>query len=102
MPISAIVGKDVFSINGRILNNWGDGDPVKLDVPEDLATMTTGKQGNTIYGYNYKGKNIKAELRLILGSPDDQFLNGLLPLQQPAFRLQPLVELCMRNCSEQA
>jgi hypothetical protein len=78
MPIAASVGKDVFSLNGRILNNWGDGDVVKLDIPEDLSTMSTGKQGNTIYGYNYKGKNIKIEIRLILGSADDQFIQGLL------------------------
>ena len=78
MSIAAVVSKDTISINGRQLNNWADGDVAKLDIPEVLANMTTGKQQNTIYAYSYKGKNAKLELRLIAGSSDDQFLNGLL------------------------
>ena len=76
--ISAVCSKDTISINGRQLNNWADGDVAKLDIPEVLANMTTGKSQNTIYAYSYKGKNGKLEIRLIAGSPDDQFLNGLL------------------------
>lgn len=78
MSIAAVVSKDTISINGRQLNNWADGDVAKLDMPEVLANMTTGKQQNTIYAYSYKGKNGKLEIRLIAGSADDQFLNGLL------------------------
>ena len=78
MAIAVVVSRDTISINGRQLHNWADGDVAKLDIPEVLSNMTTGKNQNTIYAYSYKGKNAKLELRLILGSPDDQFLNGLL------------------------
>ena len=78
MSIAAVVSKDTISINGRQLTNWADGDVAKLDIPEVLTNMTTGKNQNTIYAYSYKGKNAKLELRLIVGSADDQFLNGLL------------------------
>jgi len=78
MSIAATVSKDTISINGRILNDWADGDVAKLDMPEMLSSMMTGKDKNTIYGYSYKGKNTKLEIRLIAGSSDDQFLNGLL------------------------
>jgi hypothetical protein len=78
MSVSAVVSNDTVSINGRILRDWADGDIAKLDMPEVLTNMTTGKDENTIYAYSYKGKNAKMELRLIQGSSDDQFLNGLL------------------------
>ena len=78
MSIAAVTGMDTISINGRILRNFADGDTAKLDMPDMLTMMSTGKNQNTIYSYNYKGKNTKMELRLIAGSSDDQFLNALL------------------------
>jgi hypothetical protein len=78
MSISAVTSKDTITINGRILRNFADGDTAKLDIPEMLTNVTTGKNQNSIYAYNYKGKNAKMEIRLIAGSSDDQFLNALL------------------------
>lgn len=78
MSVAAVTSKDTISINGRIFRNFADGDTAKLDMPEMLTNMTTGKNQNSIYAYNYKGKNAKMELRLIAASSDDQFLNALL------------------------
>lgn len=93
MSISALVGKDVLIINGRQLRNFSDGDTIKIEGSEALTQMTTGKNQNTIYAYSYKGKNMKLECRLIMGSSDDQFLVGLLQQYNqnpPAFPLMTM------------
>lgn len=93
MSINALVGKDVLIINGRQMRNFSDGDTIKIEPTEPLVQMTTGKNQNTIYAYSYKGKNMKMECRFIIGSADDQFLNGLLQqLNQnpPAFSLMTM------------
>lgn len=93
MSIAALVGKDVLIINGRQMRNFSDADTIKIESTEPLVQMTTGKNQNTIYAYSYKGKNMKLEIRIILGSSDDQFLIGLLQqLNQnpPAFSLMSM------------
>ena len=78
MPIVAVTSKDSIKINGRLLTTFADGDNAKITIPNELVNLKTGKNGNTIYGYNYQGLNGELELRLIRGGSDDQFLNGLL------------------------
>jgi len=78
MSISAVTSKDVLNINGRQMRNFADGDVIKLDPTEPLTNVTTGKDQNSIYAYNYKGKNMKLEFRLIIGSADDQYMVALL------------------------
>ncbi len=79
--IFVMTGSDTMSVNGRVLtgqadDNWGD-----LKFPNPVANMKTGKNGNTLYGFNATGKNCEQTLRLIRGCDDDQFLNGLLQQQ---------------------
>ena len=78
MSINVVTSKDVLNINGRQLANFADGDVIKFDPTEPLTNMTTGKDNNTIYAYNYKGKNMKLEFRLLINSSDDQYMLALL------------------------
>jgi hypothetical protein len=79
--IYVLTGSDTMSINGATLigqadDNWGD-----LKFPNPIANMKTGKNGNTLFGFNATGKNCEQTLRLLRGSSDDQILNGLLQQQ---------------------
>lgn len=75
---TSLTGKDTIIINGRVLNDFADGDTCKLDYPNDLSVIKTGKNGNSIYAFQYSGLQCTVELRLLLGSSDDSFLNALM------------------------
>lgn len=78
MSETSLTGKDTIIIAGRVLNDFADGDTCKLEYPNDLTVMKTGKNGNTIYAFNYSGLQVTVELRLLLGGSDDNFLNALM------------------------
>ena len=86
----ALSGKDTIKINGRILNDLVDGDCVLLTFPNDLTTIKTGKNGNSLYSFNYTGEQVDVVIRVLRGSADDKFLNELLGVYKndpPAFTL---------------
>lgn len=86
----SLTGKDTIIVNGRVLNDFADGDTCKLDYPNDLSVVKTGKNGNSIYAFQYSGLQCTMELRLLLGSSDDAFMNALLSTfinNPPAFTL---------------
>lgn len=86
----SLTGKDTIQVTNRILANLGDGDVFAATYPNDLVTVKTGKDGNSIFTVNSMGQLVEATLRVLRGSPDDQFLNALLVLQTtdlPAFPL---------------
>ncbi len=85
MATVAMSGSDTFNINNRILADLADGNCVELTYPNDIANVKTGKNGNSIYGLNESGKQCEVKLRVVRGSSDDKFLNGLLAQQQNNF-----------------
>lgn len=85
MATTALSGSDTVMINNRIFSDFADGDIVDLTFPNDIAQVKTGKDGNSIYGLNASGKQAECKLRVIRGSADDKFLNGLLAAQQANF-----------------
>ncbi len=90
MSTVALVGKDTVKINDRILADLCDQDTCLLDFPNDLMAVKTGKNGNSIYAFNYTGRQVEVTLRVLRGSSDDKFLNNLLQLMignPPAFVL---------------
>lgn len=91
MATVAMSGNDTVMLNNRIMRDFADNDVAKLSYPHDIANVKTGKNGNSIYGLNEAGKNCDFELRVIRGSPDDKFLNGLLTLQEANFAGFPLL-----------
>lgn len=86
----SLTGKDTIQLAGRVIRNFGDGDVAKLSFDNDLVAVKTGKDGNTIINGNASGQQGKLELRVLRGSADDSFYNGLLALQRedlPSFVL---------------
>lgn len=91
MSTVALTGSDTIQINGRIFADLADGNCVELTFPNDIANVKTGKNGNSIYGLNESGKQSECKIRVIRGSADDKFLNGLLAQQQNNFAGFPLM-----------
>src|SRR5574343_365456 len=91
MSTIALSGNDSVIINNRIFADFADGNVAELTFPNDIATVKTGKDGNSIYGLNETGKQSELKIRLIRGSADDKFLNGLLAQQQQNFAGFPLM-----------
>lgn len=85
MATVSMSGNDTITINNRVINDGADGNVVELTFPNEIATVKTGKNGNSIYGLNETGKNCEVKLRLIRGSSDDKFMNGLLSQMQGNF-----------------
>jgi hypothetical protein len=85
MSTVALSGNDVVTINNRVFADLADADAVVIDFPNDIANVKTGKNGNSIYGLNETGRQCELKIRLIRGSSDDKFMNGLLVQQQANF-----------------
>ena len=78
MASVSLTGKDGIQIDGRVLNDLADGDAVKMTFPDDIAEMKASKNGNTIYALKETGKVVECEMRILLGSADDKYLNSRL------------------------
>lgn len=85
MAVSVLSGQDTIILNNRNIVGLADQNAVELTFPNDIANVKTGKNGNSIYGFNESGKQSEVKLRVIRGSADDQFLNNLLAQQQNNF-----------------
>lgn len=81
----SLSGDDVLQIAGRVLANFADGDVALLKFEEDLAVVKAGKDGNTIFASKEAGRVATLDIRVLLGSKDDQFLNSLMQSQQADF-----------------
>lgn len=82
----AISGNDTFTVRNRVITQFADGDISALTYPNDIAAVKTGKNGNSIYSLNATGLQADAVLRVMRGSDDDKFLNGVVQewVQNPA------------------
>lgn len=78
MGAVALSGNDTIIINGRIFADFGDGDVAMLEFPNEGMTVTTGKNGNSLYAFNSSGQQVNVTLKLLKGTGDDKFLNDLL------------------------
>lgn len=85
MATIGLSGNDTITINNRLIVDLADGDCVDLKFPTEIASVKTGKNGNSIYGLNESGKQCEVMLRVIRGGNDDKFLNNLLAQQQANF-----------------
>lgn len=85
MGLAVLSGQDTIVINNQVFTGLADGNCVELTFPNEIANVKTGKNGNSIYGFNETGKQCEVKIRVIRGSADDQFLNNLLAQQQINF-----------------
>jgi hypothetical protein len=81
----ALSGSDTINIQNRVFTDLADGNCVELTFESDIATVKTGKNGNSIYGLNETGKQCTAKIRVLRGSGDDKFMQNLLTQQQSNF-----------------
>ncbi len=82
MAFVALSGADSVIIQGTLLTCLGDENVAELDFPNEIAQVKTGKNGNSIYGFNTAGQQADLKVRVLRASSDDKFLNGLLAAQQ--------------------
>ena len=81
MGVVSLTGKDTITIRqgsqSRTLVDFADGDIATLTFPNKSFEPKVGRDGNVLYNYNYSGEIVEMILRVVLGSPDDAYLNGL-------------------------
>jgi hypothetical protein len=74
----SLVGKDVIKINGNILFDLADGDNAELVFPNELMSVKTGKNGNSLYAFNETGRQCELTIRVIRSGPTDKYLDRLM------------------------
>lgn len=85
-----ITSDDTLTLWNRVFNDFADDDVSSVTFPNDIITVKTGKNQNTIYSKNEPGNNANVVLRLIRGSSDDQFMQGKLAAMEQDFVSQEL------------
>ena len=86
----ALTGNDTLIINDRVIRDFSDNSTVEIAYENDKVGISTGKNDNTIFSDNRQGGNCSITLRLLRGSGDDIYFNGLSVEQSrdlPAFTL---------------
>lgn len=79
MATFALTGNDTIILNDIPLNDFADGDIGTLEIPNNIFAIQTGKDGNTIFALDESGNNANLTVRVMMSSPDDKRLNGLIP-----------------------
>ena len=85
MKTITMTGNDSLILNNTLIDDLADGDAFDLTFPEDISTVTIGKDGNAIFSKNEAGSRAEGVARVLRGSPKDKYLNNLLTLQQQNF-----------------
>lgn len=85
MSSMALSGNDSLTLNDYVFSDFSDENVVEVTFPSDIATVKTGKNGNSIFGLNETGKQCELKIRLIRGTADDSFMQNLLTQQQANF-----------------
>lgn len=88
----ALSGQDTCVLNNYLFTGFGDGTYAELTFDADVGNVKTGKNGNSIYGFNETGKQATLKLRVLRASADDAFLNNLLAQQQQNFAAFALLQ----------
>lgn len=78
MSIFTVTSDDTLTLWGRVFNDFADDDITTVAFGNDLVTVKTGKNKNTIFAKNEQGNNANVVLRLMKGSSDDQFMQAKL------------------------
>lgn len=80
-----LVTDGTLTLFDRVFNDFADDDVSAITFPDDLVTMKTGKNGNTIFSKNEQGRRATAVIRLMRGSSDDQFMQGKISRSKANF-----------------
>jgi len=88
----ALTGKDTTIILDRVFKDFGEGDVINIEFPDNLVDTKVGKNGNAIVSLKNSGLRSNVTLRVLAGSPDDKFLNSQLVAfknDPPSYVLMP-------------
>lgn len=85
MAILTVTSNDTLTLNGHVFVDLAYDDTTAITFPNDLVSIRTGKNGNTIFAQNAQGLNANLMLHLARGSTDDQYMQGLLASQPADF-----------------
>jgi hypothetical protein len=85
MSVYTVTSNDTLTLNNHVFNDLSVDDVTTISFPNDIITRKTGKNGNTLYAQNATGINADMVLRLMRGSSDDQFMQGLIAAQPADF-----------------
>jgi len=85
MATLSLVGQDTVIINDRVFSDLSTATVGNLTFDNDVANIQIGKDQNAIFAFNAPGTQATLELRVIRGSSDDKFLNGLFAQQNANF-----------------
>lgn len=85
MATLSLVGSDTIIINDRVFTDLSTATVGTLTFENDAANIQVGKDQNAIFAYNAPGAQASLELRVVRGSNDDKFLNGLYAQQSTNF-----------------
>lgn len=86
MPGSvSLTGSDTIQIDSRVLADLADQDAVMLKFPDELAKVKASKNGNTIFAFNEQGRVVECDIRVLLGSADDKYLNARMQEMKNGF-----------------
>lgn len=77
MATYVLTGSDDLFLNNRQFKDFSNNSTITITFPNEKISLSTGKNGNTILSENKQGENVQVELRIVAGSDDDIWLNGL-------------------------
>lgn len=91
----AYTGQDTLQVTdfrGEFtLSDFADGSVAELSAPNELATVTTGYNGNGLGAHNEPGRQRQLTLRLVKASQDDKRINETFELwKKRDMRFKPL------------
>lgn len=92
---SAYTGQDTLQVTdfrGEFtLSDFANGGVAELSAPNELATVTTGYNGNGLGAHNEPGRQRQLTLRLVKASQDDKRINETFELwKKRDMRFKPL------------
>lgn len=81
-----------------ILSDFADGTVAELAAPNEISSMTTGYNGNSLGAHNEPGRQRECTLRIVKASNDDKRLNKNYNLwKNRDIRFKPLTMTFTKN-----
>lgn len=90
MGTFTLTSDDTLTLFNRVFNDLADDDTSVIAFPNDVVTVKTGKNKNTIFAKDEKGNNATLVLRVMRASPDDVFLQSIINVGEQDFVAQQL------------
>ena len=87
----SLVGNEIINLNDNLISDLAEGTVATLTFDDDIASLATGKNGNTIYTLNESGKAATLTLRVLRGTENDIYLNSLMVLLETDLPSFPLI-----------